>query len=401
MADGPSIDVAIGAKIDSLNSGLKAAEQKVAQSAQIIGKAGETAGSAFSGGFIAKIATLGAIAMTLKQAVRGAVDSAKAGESGVEIGTALFRGAVEGAKQIPIAGALVELLDYAIDGAEEAAAERAGALGRRIAEELGSAAEAQSARIAAAESLSEMLKDQLASESPTAMVERAAEKKTQAAQRTHQAALKAMEIEHAKDMELARGDEAMEASALREKSRAELKAKQDLATLVKRIDVERFRTLQNMTVESNEAIRKEDNDAEEKAKARSIAAAKKAIDTALDVAKNESEIALRAREESKDAMEERLEVLKRATEPSREQRLGELIDKAADPLVRSGQTALGEFKFADGSGGEAIRIAELQLSKLEAVEALQQEIAAHQKETAQLQREMRDYQKQIASGIAA
>ena len=373
----PSIETIINARMGNLESGLRSAEGLVAKSAAKMGNSGDKAGSLFDNALVKRLAGLGSSLAVINTAFRGAVESVKAGESGADIGMAFARGAVEGAKSIPIIGSFVELIDHAINGAEKAL--EAGMERARLATvaQVEKSAALVAERSKASEGLHEFATKEVGPELKADEAAERAQEESIEKLRAHSDKVKAINDAALHDAETSvNASEASIASARKRFAAVELKRKADVAEGLRQID-EKYNDALNKVSEEQRA---KEAAAEEKRLAEVEKAAKKEADIQAQALKARQNLAVRE-------METRLEELQQSAEPSRADRLGELADKAANPLIQSGQTALGQFKFAGGSGDEVMRNAEEQLSKLEAIEGLQ--------------REMRDYQRRIADGIAA
>ncbi len=319
---------------------------------------------------------------------------------------AFARGAVEGAKSIPIIGSFVELIDHAINGAEKAL--EAGIERARLTTvaQVDKSAALVDARSAAAAGLSRFATVEAGPELTGTLAAKRAQDEALEKLRAHSEAVKSVNDAALRDAEASiTASNASIASATARYNAVELKRKEDVAKGIaninqkyadsekKRIDQENIKQEEEEKKIQNKKLAEQDKEIAEYEKALKQEAdlQEKRLAEVEKAAKKEADIQAKALKAQQDlevrGMETRLEALQQSAEPSRADRLGELADKAANPLIQSGQTALGQFKFAGGSGNEVMQNAEQQLGRLEAIEGLQ--------------REMRDYQRRIADGIAA
>lgn len=119
MAEEASIEVQINARVDKLDAGLKVAEAQVNKSAKVMGDAGEQGGNQFASRMVSgmvKGLALGAVTNVIGGGILKSIQGINAGKSGEDIGKDIATGIVDGAKSIPIAGIVVSILDEWING---------------------------------------------------------------------------------------------------------------------------------------------------------------------------------------------------------------------------------------------------------------------------------------------
>lgn len=352
-----------------------------------LGKAGADAGGKFTKALVAKMAGVGAIIATLGSSLRAGVEAWKAGDPGKSVGAAMLQGVVDGAKSLPIVGALVDVLEYELTGAAEAAAVKAAELGRKVAEDAEKVVELNQQRNDARASLRSKSLDIQSRGDPIDQARRENQKEVEDLTRERDTAMRAStEAFNAAQKAMGATQREIE-SANATHIKTLLDAQKDYARARAILEKEIVAKVDDIQEQARLAEVAEFDERAEKRKAADEKSAQAAEKAAAEVAKKAAEALKRQQELAIRGMEDRLEVLKDASAASRGARLGDLADKAASPLIRSGQTALGQFNFAGGSADQAMRNAEDQLQKLEAIESLQ--------------REMRDYQRKIAEGIAA
>ena len=420
----PTIEIQINARLDKLDAALKVAEAKVSQSAQTMGKAGEKAGGNFGATFAANLPMMmvaTAIAHTVGKGVLEAVKGANAGKSGEEIGLGLAQGIVDGAKSLPVVGVVVSILDEMINGMDrlaEAAHDRAAAVAnsfRQAFSDIAKSSEttlqavirktqdisakgdpAQQAKLNTQRTIEEakaglkqiedekkMLRDKAASaeaqSNKAAIADRDANAKTSMASNG--------KIVNEDEINKVLADRRRDAASTR------LAAEQQIDKLkVKNIEAlnEQILVAEQAGAEDQKQMQQEklaqlakfaemQKTAAEKSAADLKAAAEK---EAEKLAKVLEEIAKKAQEEYKKYQKEKYEAAMQAQDDiiDAEQaaqaqidkvgRVDELAGQAAQGMINSGQTALGQFNFAQaGAGGTAMDMAKKQVASLEKIEA--------------------------------
>ena len=116
----PTLEVQITARLDKLDAGLKLAEARINQTSVTMGKAGEKAGNNFMASFAQNLPMMmvaTAMAKTIGGGLLKAVEDVNAGKSGEEIGLGFAQGIVDGAKSLPVVGVVFGILDELVNGA--------------------------------------------------------------------------------------------------------------------------------------------------------------------------------------------------------------------------------------------------------------------------------------------
>ena len=396
----PSIEVQITARLDKLDAGLRLAEAKVMSSTTSMGNAGEKAGASygdkFSGMLAARLGPALLIATGIKvlgDGINNALKAVTAGASGNEIGLALVKGMVEGAKTIPVVGPIVNLIDHIVNYADIAASaleERIAKVGEALAEKARMAAES----VMKFEDLAEMARDRI-------MAEKSPEAGAQVAPKAEVRAItKASEesISKVTDEAKARKDaieaeirdrsrltdeqlrlEEWSSQASRELGKNVLSARvQALRDQQKAIDdlakeeINKIRAqeqeivdiiTQNTANKVRQVQAKQDADALKERMEAQKGMGDEMVKAWKEEQKEKYEIALKAQQDIIDANE------KAQDEIDKVGRIDRMAQDAGQGLISSGQTALGQFNFAqDGASGQALALAQKQVTALEAIE---------------------------------
>ena len=414
----PSIEVQITARLDKLDAGLRLAEAKVMSSTTSMGNAGEKAGASygdkFSGMLAARLGPALLIATGIKvlgDGINNALKAVTAGASGNEIGLALVKGMVEGAKTIPVVGPIVNLIDHIVNYADIAASaleERIAKVGEALAEKARMAAES----VMKFEDLAEMARDRIMAEkSPEAAAQVAPKAEVRAITKASEESISkvtdeakarkdAIEAEihdrsRLTDEQLRLEDEASQASrelgrgvlsarvqALRDQQKAiddlakeeinKIRAQeQEIVDIITQNTANKVRQVQadeaqKIAKEAQDKIDKDQADAVEKRaeKERKIKEAEKQkIKEQEEAQKKELDRALQAQQDIIDANTQAQDKIDKVG------RLDRMAQDAGQGLISSGQTALGQFNFAqDGASGQALALAQKQVTALEAIE---------------------------------
>jgi len=420
----PTLEVQITAKLDKLDAALKVAEAKIGASAVTMGKTGEKGGSMFVDkmvGNMAKGLAMGAITTVLGNGILTALQGINAGKSGEEIGTEIGKGIVDGAKSIPIVGTVVSILDELINGMDrvaEAASDRAAEVSNAFRQAFTDIAKAN--------------------EAMTKTVTRKTEDMAAKSDPKQQATLNAQRLVEDANAQIKKIED--EKQMLRDAAAAAEKASIVAATA--EIDTQRFVTTDVKTGRENDdrlnkilgeqkkqfastrlaeeqQIGKQGLDLIKALNEQKIQAEKSLQEdydkiNAEAAAKNDKALAdkkTKDEKSQKDAKEignemvadwkvqqkEKYDAAVQAQQDiiDGEKQAQEQIDKigrvdqmaaqAAQGMIGSGQTALGQFNFAQsGAGNQAITLAQKQVTSLEKIEAA----TAMQ---VQLQKEMRGF----------
>ena len=430
----PSIEVQITAKLDKLDAGLKMAEAKVNQSAQTMGKAGEKAGGNVMQGFASnlpmmRVAT--AMAHTIGKGISQAVKDVNAGKSGEEIGLGMAQGIVDGAKSLPVVGVVFEILDELVNGAQRYIDKLNEAVTKGVEKYISSMQAMRNATEDFKKSAREKVEDVADAGDPAAVARRSAERQNQKADADAQAAKKlgqqaledqrkaqeakdaasmaAMESEGktgdivrastgqiSRDEQIAKEQEASD-SARKRATEAVAKADAEIDAALAARKIATQEELNKKLAELAKKAQDEKTAASEKSAADQKAiddkAEKEAEKEAEKLAKVLEQIRKKAQEEYKNYQKEKYEAAMQAQEDiiDAEQaaqaqidkvgRVDELAGQAAQGMINSGQTALGQFNFAQaGAGGTAMDMAKKQVASLEKIEAANAELVRLTKE---------------------
>ena len=430
----PSIEVQITAKLDKLDAGLKMAEAKVNQSAQTMGKAGEKAGGNVMQGFASNLPMMmvaTAMAHTIGKGISQAVKDVNAGKSGEEIGLGMAQGIVDGAKSLPVVGVVFEILDELVNGAQRYIDKLNEAVTKGVEKYISSMQAMRNATEDFKKSAREKVEDVADAGDPAAVARRSAERQNQKADADAQAAKKlgqqaledqrkaqeakdaasmaAMEAEgktgdivRASNGQISRDEQIakeQEASDSARKRATEAVAKAD-AEIDAALAARKIATQEELNKKLAELAKKAQD--EKTAASEKSAADQKAIDDKAEkeaekeaekLAKVLEQIRKKAQEEYKNYQKEKYEAAMQAQEDiiDAEQaaqaqidkvgRVDELAGQAAQGMINSGQTALGQFNFAQaGAGGTAMDMAKKQVASLEKIEAANAELVRLTKE---------------------
>ena len=419
----PSIEVQITAKLDQLDAGLKVAEAKISKSAVTMGKVGEKAGANFGATFAANLPMMmvaTAIAHTIGNGILQAVKDSNAGKSGHDIGLGLAQGIVDGAKSLPVVGVVFEILDELVNGAQRYIDKLNESVTKSVEKYITSMQAMRNATENFKKSAREKVEDVADAGDPAAVARRAAERQNQKADADAQAAKelgqqslrdqrKAQEDKDAASM-AAMKDEGVTGDIVRaaagQISREEQIAKEQEASdsarkrateAVAKADAEIDAALAARKIATQEELNKKLAELEKKAQDEKTAASEKsaadlkaaADKAAAEAVKADNENKKNAKETGEEIIElfkaqqkEKYEAAMQAQDDiiDAEQAAQAQIDKigrvdqmagqAAQGMINSGQTAIGQFNFAQaGAGGTALEMAKKQVASLEKIEA--------------------------------
>ena len=378
----PSIEVQITAKLDQLDAGLKVAEAKISKSAVTMGKVGEKAGANFGATFAANLPMMmvaTAIAHTVGNGILQAVKDSNAGKSGHDIGLGLAQGIVDGAKSLPVVGVVFGILDEMVNGAERAAELIANKLSAAIEKRIDSTKTLMDMLKSSAAKTDDIKQATAAGKDPLKMLEEEKRKtnitdqkefadEQQAEAQRNSDAVKAIEsksaaaglqgsqfynreIRQAKIDHLAKMEEIQKGADNRDSARqAKFQASKN------EIDKDALKAAEDAT---NAAAQ-----AQQKAEKESEANYDRFVEGNIAEAKRMTEAAIQAQQDIIDA--------EKTTQAQIDKigRVDQMAGQAAQGMISSGQTALGQFNFAQaGAGGTALEMAKKQVASLEKIEA--------------------------------
>ena len=427
----PSIEIQINARLDKLDAALKVAEAKVGSSAVTMGKTGEQGGSQFAENMVKNMVkglAMGAISNVLGNGIVTALQGINAGKSGEDIGLEISKGIVDGAKGIPVVGTIVSIFDEIVNGANRAIeklqssislavkgymdafdkmkaaregflqgtktkVEDVAVMGKPKEDliELSAARQKEEARKAAADAkevgnaelVAQLIKKQadetaqlvakqdkmsFLALSPAAY----AASKLLGPSKGEQDEITSMQEKHQRELEQMTNARAANAEAI----------ETSLAERLVAIEDEKNKKLAELQKERAET----DKAAADKSAAEIKATAEKAAAAAIKAADDAMKIAKQRKKDEYDAAIEAQNDIINAEKQAQEQtdkvgRVDQLAGQAAQGMINSGQTALGQFNFAQaGAGGTALDMAKKQVASLEKIEAANAELVRLTKE---------------------
>jgi hypothetical protein len=416
----PTLEVQIIAKIDKLDAGLKMAETKVNQSAQTMGKAGEQGGSQFAErmiGNMAKGLAMGAISNVLGNGILTALQGINAGKSGEDIGLEISKGIVDGAKGIPVVGTIVSIFDEIVNGANRAIEKLQSSISLAVKGYMDAFDKMKAAREGFIEGTKTKVEDVAVMGKPKEdLIELSAARQKEEARKAAADAKEVGKAEFLTQLQKKQADERAqlvakqdkmsflalspaayaaskifgpskgeqdEITSLETKHQAELNAAQEsgaanaeaietsLAQRLVAIEDEKNKKLAELQKERAET----DKAAADKSAAEIKATAEKAAAAAIKAADDAMKIAKQRKKDEYDAAIEAQNDIINAEKQAQEQtdkvgRVDQLAGQAAQGMINSGQTALGQFNFAqEGAGATALDMAKKQVASLEKIEA--------------------------------
>ena len=380
----PSIEVQITAKLDKLDAGLKVAEAKINQSAVTMGKTGEQGGSMFVDklvGNMVKGLAMGAITTVLGGGILTALQGVNAGKSGQEIGEDLAKGILDGAKGIPIVGSVVAILDEIVNGAERAAELIAKKVGGAVGKQIDSTKAMMDSLKSFTQGTGDILATTGAGSNPTKMLD-VKDQKTEAADKKQVDDIVEQEEQRHRDrlaainakfdaQQKSTDPDIYRAYSSKERNAEIEKAREQHQEYLGRIENEASKRDTARQTEYFAALK----DANAKA-----AAEQKTLDekSQKDAKEMGSQMVADWKEQQKEkydaavqAQQDIIDAEKQAqAQISKIGRVDQLASEAARGMINSGQTALGQFNFAQaGAGGTALDMAKKQVMSLEKIEA--------------------------------
>ena len=406
----PSIEVQITARLDKLDAGLRLAEAKVMSSTTTMGKAGGSAGSAFADkmvGNMTKGLAIGTITNVLGGGILKAVQGINLSKSGSEIGTDIMTGIVDGAKSIPLAGILFSILDEVFNGAYRRIAELSEILKTQTDAVWSGRETLGTKRESFLDTAKKKVEDVIVGDNPDLKIRMTAARESEAAKKSAESASRSQTERTAILTALMKTQEA-EA----EKFRLQMQEAGYMDRFVnaeewekKRLDMEQTFAIQKQAIDKEFASHEEQiatalakqleaidterltklkalhdtEDKERKAKAEDLAKQDAdALQKARDVAQKAQDDAVKKQEEAQKkeldrALQAQQDIIDANTQAQdkidKVGRLDRMAQDAGQGLISSGQTALGQFNFAqDGASGQALALAQKQVTALEAIE---------------------------------
>jgi len=378
----PSIEVQITARLDKLDAALKVAEAKVGASAVNMGKAGEQGGSMFVDklvGNMVKGLAMGAITTVLGGGILTALRGVNAGKSGQEIGEDLAKGILDGAKGIPIVGSVVAILDEIVNGAERAAELIAKKLGAAVEKRIDSTKKLMDMLKASAVKTEDIKQSTVAGKDPLKMLdeeyrktdiddlkefndEQLAEDERYAAERNAIKAKSAAAGQQGSDfsnreMRKAETDHLAQMEEIQKRAENRDSARQAKFQASKNeIDKDAVKKAEDATNAATQAQQKADKESE--------ANYDRFVEGNIADAKRMTDAKIQAQQDIIDAEQAA------QAQISKIGRVDQMAGQAAQGMINSGQTALGQFNFAQaGAGGTALDMAKKQVMSLEKIEA--------------------------------
>ena len=408
----PSIEVQITARLDKLDAALKVAEAKVGASAVTMGKAGEKAAANFGESFAANLPMMmvaTAMAKTIGGGLLQAVKDVNAGKSGEDIGLGFAQGIVDGAKSLPVVGVVFGIFDELVNGAQRYIDKLNEAVTKGVEKYISSMQAMRNATEDFKKSAREKVEDVADAGDPAAMARRAAERQNQKADADAQAAKelgqqalrdqrKAQDDKDAASMaamedegktgdirrvlggnitraeQMAQEQKASDSARRRaEQANAKTDSEIDAALAARKIATQE--ELNKKLAELNKKAQDEKTAASEKTAAETVKAEAEAKKTAMEMG-NEmvADWKVQQKEKYDAAMQAQKDIID-AEQAAQAQiskigRVDQLAGEAARGMINSGQTALGQFNFAQaGAGGTALDMAKKQVTSLEKIEA--------------------------------
>ena len=379
----PSIEVQITAKLDQLDAGLKVAEAKISKSAVTMGKVGEKAGQNFGATFAANLPMMmvaTAIAHTVGNGILQAVKDSNAGKSGHDIGLGLAQGIVDGAKSLPVVGVVFGILDEMVNGAERAAELITKKVGGAIGKQIDSTKAMMDSLKSFAQGTDQIIAKTAAGKDPMKMLTAQADITGQSDQELVNSQKELEQQRHIDKIAAINSKyDAIQNSPDFEVSRTYSEKKRNDA-----IQKARAQHRQELNKIDDESVRRDKaRDDEYNAAAKEInekaAADKKALDdkAAADAEKASAALVAITKKQKQDEFDVAMQAQQDIIDANKEAqaqidkigRVDQMAGQAAQGMISSGQTALGQFNFAQaGAGGTALEMAKKQVESLQKIE---------------------------------
>ena len=403
----PTIEIQINARLDKLDAALKVAEAKIGSSAVTMGKTGEQGGSMFVEkmvGNMAKGLAMGAVSNVIGSGILTALKGANAGKSGEEIGMEISKGIIDGAKSIPVVGVVVSILDEMINGMDrlaEAAHDRGAAVANSFRQAFSDIAKSSETTLQAVIRKTQdisakgdpaqqaKLNTQRTIEDAKAGLKQIEDEKKMLRDKAASAEAKAIQAAVADrdaqrfetmdgNVEGKKNDEKINkilADRRRDAAATRLAAEQSIDKIkVKNVEAlnEQILVAEQAGAEDQKQMQQEKlakfAEMQKTASDKKAAEAQKAADVEIQIAKkqkkDEFDAAMQAQQDIIDANKEAQAQIDKVG------RVDQIAGQAAQGMISSGQTALGQFNFAQaGAGGTALEMAKKQVASLEKIEA--------------------------------
>ena len=402
----PTIEIQINARLDKLDAALKVAEAKIGSSAVTMGKTGEQGGSMFVEkmvGNMAKGLAMGAISSVLGGGILTALQGVNAGKGGEEIGLDIAKGIVDGAKGIPVVGTIVSIFDEIVNGANRAIEKLQVDINGAVKSYMDAWDKMKSARENFMESAKNKAEDVAVMDSPEGIIRLSAVRQKEEARK---AAATAAEVGAAEQIIALQKKQSDEMQALKTKQNSESFTDMVIRTSSGSTEFEdQISALQKQQQNEREATAKRSSDnsaaietalnvkliAIEDEKNKKLATLQKSqsdeakaitakADADKQAAAEKASAALVAitKKEKKDQFDAAMQAQQDIIDANKEAqaqidkvgRVDQIAGQAAQGMISSGQTALGQFNFAQaGAGGTALDMAKKQVASLEKIEA--------------------------------
>lgn len=400
----PTLEVQITARLDKLESALKMAESKVNQSAVTIGKAGEKASANFGQSFAANLPAMmiaTAIAHSVGNGILQAIKDSNAGKSGTEIGLGLAQGIVDGAKSLPVVGVIFGILDELVNGASAYIDKLNAGVAKAVETYISSMQEMTKATKDFKETTQQKVEDntvygsaentaRLASARENVKATAEAEALKERGQQALREKRKQQALEDAASMaamqnEGISGDQirASEGRISRDEEivKNRKKAEGDMrraAEAVAKNDAEIDAALIARKLANQDGLNKKLKEINDKAdEYRKVDQEKAAAENKKNAIETGEEMIAIFKEQEKEKYKAAMQAQQDIIDANKEAqaqidkvgRVDQLAGQAAQGMISSGQTALGQFNFAQaGAGGTALDMAKKQVASLQKIE---------------------------------
>jgi len=380
----PTLEVQITARLDKLDAALKVAEAKIGASAVTMGKAGEQGGSMFVDklvGNMIKGLAIGGITNALGTSLLTAVKGINAGKTGAKIAEEIAAGFVDGFKGIPLVGAFISTFDEIVNGAERAAELIAKKVGGAVGKQIDSTKAMMDSLKSFTQGTADILATTGAGSDPTKILD-VKDQKTEAAEIKQVNDIKEQEEQRHRDrlaainadfdaQQKSTDPDIYRAYSSKERNAEIEKAREQHQEYLARIENEASKRDTARQTEYFAALKEINNKAAADEKTAADKAEAEQTKFALDVLanykkqkKDEFDVAVQAQQDIIDAEKQAQAQIDKVG------RVDQMASQAAQGMISSGQTALGQFNFAQaGAGGTALDMAKKQVMSLEKIEA--------------------------------
>ncbi len=386
----PTIEIAITARLDKLDAALAAAQTKVDGAAKKMGAAGDSAGSSFfakMGQNMVKGIAITALTQVIGGSLLKAIEGVHAGKSGGEIGAAMGKGIIDGFKAVPVVGTVVSILDELANGMDrlnQKAREKAADLSRTFGNAM---RDALRASVAASRELEFGTLAMQAGDDPSSVAmlsaaqqQQAVEDRLQAIREEKFARVQAFKETRDAEQEVIRTSKGARHIGVNFKRATERGIQAIMSETPE--EAQLLRRREAIEEQLNDKFRKIDKDAAD-ARAKIDADALKEREANYDrfLAGNVAD-AIRASEQQIQIQQDIIDAAKSAqAQVVKAGQLDRFAQEAARGMIHSGQTALGQFNFAEqGAANNALMLAKQQVQSLEKIDRATAEIARLTKE---------------------